>query len=37
MEMLLVPIVVLCIALFFKIKFYFEEKHEQSPPIAQQG
>ena len=30
MEALLVPVLVICIALFFKLKFWFEEKHQQS-------
>ena len=31
MEALLMPILVICIALFFKVKFWFEEKRQQQP------
>ena len=30
MEALLIPSLVVCIAVFFKLKFWREEKHQQS-------
>ena len=34
MEALLMPILVICIALYFKFKFWFEEKRQESPMIG---
>jgi len=35
MEALLVPIIVIFIALFFHIKFWFEDRQQQSNPIQE--